>query len=335
MAYLPIQLRSMILTYFTGFNLFKVDNSLVDDSIWQHRIGIEYEQLPTTITSYRDYYIKLLANKQIISCDIVKSFIDLAINFSDVDLVYSLLNNFHVMADADLLHGLGIKLIYFNKITMFNKLVNLLSVFRYDLLLGALAIACIKADTSLIDMLIKSGADDSNLLILTTTLENFIKIEQTYKKQPTDRELDFAIEHGANGIAIYLIDKGLYSNKVLVFLTNQNDLTRLQKISNLIKNDYNSRCHLVSALVVADSNGYIPIIEFLLMVDTDFSIIIDYIFIKYKIVNTMLDNTIEQICDSKFRQNTLNLIKQQILATITDNKDLVVITKLKQLNKNI
>lgn len=335
MVHLPKELTLTILSYFTGFNLFKVNNNLVNANIWQHRINIEYPSCGCHVNTIknRDDYICLLATKQIKDNNVnIKFFIDLAINFNDIDLIYSLLNNFHVKANVDMLCSLGAKLIHFNKITIFNKLLDLLSTFRHSLLLGALITACSKADISLVDMLIKSGIDDSCLLLVTTAVKNlefFIKIEQVYKKQPTESELDFAIKHEANDIAIYLIDKGLYSDKVLVFLTGQNDLTRLQKISNLIKNDYDSRYHLVSALIIANNNEHIPIIEFLLTFDVDFTITTNYIFTKYKIVNTILDNTIQQLSNSDSCENILNLVKQRILEIMGCNKDLVVITKLK------
>lgn len=104
-------------------------------------------------------------------------------------------------------------------------------------------------------------------------------------------------------------------------------MTRLQKLSNLIKNDYYTNEHLVNALMIACDAENIPIIQFLLTFDVDNSIIILYILTKYKVTNIILNSTVQQLSDGKYCQQTLKLMKEQIQVILVYSKDLVIITK--------
>lgn len=361
MACLVKELKLIILNYFYGFNLFKVNNNVINNDIWLNRTNTEYDS--NFPVGSRNQYIKSMAtcfNPSIASTipfdkfccrakdsaktsyfdniknNTLEKFVDLAIYFNDIDLAYDLINSFYIKPyqsslDIFSLYHLGFKLISCNKTNMFNKLSNLLIQFDHQFLKGALEAAAAKADINLIKDLVSKRADTTDLLtyaIASKNLPFFIHIEHTYQIENTIEQLAKAITIKDFDITSYLLTKPLYTTIIPTYL---NDFYRSTKSKRLFtKSDVD--LYLATFLATSAKEGRVDIVAFLLNFDADFTKTLDYAIIcdYITVIDTILNAILQQLSITSFYYSKLDLIKQQLITVMKNTSIIKYKDKLQQ-----
>lgn len=356
MPYLIPELRSIVLSYFHGFNLFKINNKFVNDNTWLTKVNIEYNFPLISNTNYRNFYIECMAKHFIIDnssipfnkfCykqlsnnnfknDIIKAFVDLAIHFNDIDLAYDLINYFYFKQRSDILtifsiYQLGFKLISAKRITMFNKLLQLFKNLKCDFLTGALKAATTKTNVTLIKEFVAAGADTTHLLtfaVEANDLDFFIYIKQTYN-------LDTVIEQLAKAIIIKNINlvKYLLTNSIYTIVTPKHlDCWYDQTKHKRLFSEIDIENYLATFLTVSAKEGKVDVVGFLLNFDVDFTKTLDYAIIcdNVIVINTILIAIVEQLSISDFYYNKLDLIKKQLTIVMKNTTVAKMKDKLQQ-----